>query len=805
MTETPLFYPANQAQPAALAHGVIRSRAVLIDWAQLAASSGATTSAAGDSARLVFNLFDDVSIVAVRDHVEYREPGSYSWFGHSADDPASYSIFVVHDGIMVGSIAQGSALYQVRYAGNGMHEVQEVDATALMPSQHDTVITEALAAGTSPRSDVQPSLARDLQASTPTVDLMVVYSPAAQQGAGGDTAMEALVQLSVDIANFALDQSQVQGRLRLVHTQLVNYTDSGTLSTDLSRLATSGDGYLDDALTLRSTYGADLVSLFVGDYATECGLGQVLWSATGETPFSALTYGCGGGMSLAHELGHNMSLCHDALNGGCLTRQSFHPYANGYQDPQGRFRDIMAYANGCAVLGGCTRVSYFSNPRLSFNGSVLGSAQADNVQALNATMPIAAGWQDTRVSSSGELPVVEVSAAQIAPMSSALAGKLTGVSIATLDQNTIAVTGKNADNSLALSIWQVAATGQFQQIATAAQQDIDDIGAIRRSTVVVLSPTRIVTRIDLDKTCGSGAGGLFYHTWDINAQGDLTWATPNPGWFFCETVAGVDLVPLSSTRFAAARQSDPSDASIRLGILEVAPSGSVTYGNGGVSSVLSGTSVAVSALEASSGTDERTLVLIRSLANQGGLAVVSYRVSADGLLSWKGEQLMSHGASATIASAGTNYAVSADQATDGKLRLSIWRASTSSLGQISALRDRSISTVSAAPLSTGRVVTIVHDADAQQAAQLWGVSARGQITPLAENNSAMLRQTGVIESTELSSTRLVAADTVSGGNVMLQLWEVQSLTTNEGNIAYLTVMLDTPASTAVTVNYAVTG
>jgi hypothetical protein len=51
---------------------------------------------------------------------------------------------------------------------------------------------------------------------------------------------------------------------RLVHTTKVTYTESGNFSTDLTRLAGNGDGYMDNVHVLRDQYGADLVGLVIG-------------------------------------------------------------------------------------------------------------------------------------------------------------------------------------------------------------------------------------------------------------------------------------------------------------------------------------------------------------------------------------------------------------------------------------------------------------------------------------------------------------------------------------------------------------
>ena len=69
-----------------------------------------------------------------------------------------------------------------------------------------------------------------------TFDVMVVYTPAARAGAGGTTAMNALINLAVAETNTAYLRSGVFPRLRLVHTEEVAYTESGNFSTDLNRL-----------------------------------------------------------------------------------------------------------------------------------------------------------------------------------------------------------------------------------------------------------------------------------------------------------------------------------------------------------------------------------------------------------------------------------------------------------------------------------------------------------------------------------------------------------------------------------------
>ena len=51
-------------------------------------------------------------------------------------------------------------------------------------------------------------------------------------------------------------------------------------------------------------------------------------------------------------------------------------YNYGYVNTLGKVRDIMSYNNACAALGfTCTRISYFSNSKLTYNGYKLGIPQ----------------------------------------------------------------------------------------------------------------------------------------------------------------------------------------------------------------------------------------------------------------------------------------------------------------------------------------------------------------------------------------------------------------------------------------------
>ncbi len=106
------------------------------------------------------------------------------------------------------------------------------------------------------------------------IDVMVVYTQAAESGSGSKANMEAEIYLAIAETNMAYSFSGATQRLRLVHTSKTSHTETGIFNTDLPWLRS------DAAIAaLRTTHSADCVVLITepGDF---CGLGYYMSPAS---------------------------------------------------------------------------------------------------------------------------------------------------------------------------------------------------------------------------------------------------------------------------------------------------------------------------------------------------------------------------------------------------------------------------------------------------------------------------------------------------------------------------------------------
>lgn len=383
-----LFREAPEGKAALGSAGpeVVRSRVVEVDFDALLDDDGAF--AASPVSELRLNLFDDATLIASRDENATDLADHFAWAGRL--DGGGQVVLVASGGLLAGSVNTLAETYRIRPAGpGGLHVIEHVDLAQLPDEAEPIPVDEAalpFAAG-----PVQKAVAKD---DGSVIDLLVVYTPAARGLGVIQGGIESLIRLGVTEANVALAQSGIGTRFRLVHLTEVSYQEDpgSSIQSHLSRLATKGDGELDQVHTLREQYKADLVQLIGASTEGGCGVGYLM-RGTNNTSFERLAFSytatrcISPGYTMAHELGHNLGSNHAI---GDPVGQGAFPYSYGYKDIDHGFRTVMAYP--CEGFS-CPRVLHFSNPAVTFEGHPTGTDIQNNARSIDSIRVVAANFR----------------------------------------------------------------------------------------------------------------------------------------------------------------------------------------------------------------------------------------------------------------------------------------------------------------------------------------------------------------------------------------------------------------------------
>lgn len=384
--------PADLGGPAG--DFVMRSRFVTANVGMLFDASGKPRSKA-NLPEISLNLFPNARFTGVVTSVWRDRWGSY-WAGRLKGVPG-YFYVVVSDNTLITHVASPvKGVYEVSWAGGGFYKSIQIDQSKFV--DHDPFAAyepsgEVLADGSlGPNAD-----------SGARIDIMVAYTATTRAAEGSTAAMKARIALAVTETNQGYANAGVTPRLRLVHVEEYSYAESGNISTDLSRFAGNGDGYMDSIHTLRNTYGADMVGLIVENGGGYCGLATAIM-ATSSNPFQVTARSCATGYySFGHEFGHLQGARHDTYVDPTNT-----PYAYGHgyvhpqtTDPAKQWRTIMAYNNRCSDWGyNCTRLQYWSNPTKTYTSDPMGVAGTnENYKVLNNTAYTVANFRTEVIAS----------------------------------------------------------------------------------------------------------------------------------------------------------------------------------------------------------------------------------------------------------------------------------------------------------------------------------------------------------------------------------------------------------------------
>ena len=293
------------------------------------------------------------------------------WF-----EAANEVTLVNHGGRITGSIRANGQLYAVRPLASGGHAVMAVIESDLPPELPPMESADTLSMA------ADPLLSREATVNDINARVMIVFSDNAIKSLADPTA---LAHLAVAETNDGYARSGVGHRLQMIDTVYASeYKGSGSLGTDLGRLASGNDGFIDWIHTRRNEKQADLVTLITAG-GDACGVGYL--NSNAGSAFTVTTKDCATGYySYGHELGHNYGATHDPAAG----RNNTYPYGHGFQHLGARLRTVMAY--DCS--GGCKRVNIWSGPNNRWDGNVMGNShESDNTRVLNARAGAVAGFR----------------------------------------------------------------------------------------------------------------------------------------------------------------------------------------------------------------------------------------------------------------------------------------------------------------------------------------------------------------------------------------------------------------------------
>jgi hypothetical protein len=368
---------------------------------------------------IVMHLFPDVQIAALRYRVESRPGGDYSWFGRITGDPGGRVIITVVGGQLAAVVTPLGKRYVVMPAGDGTHDVREIDVRSF-PETDDTTVegvgkpgggdpidgTDRVAVGTPldlgglirlfPTSfaltDGRVPEMRFVVDDGTSVDIMIVYShraecvlrfitPCSQFNSPHDDPQQipVLAQMAVDIANQTFEDSDVETHLNVIGSisEVHDFQESGS---DAQDFITIRDGHVAGVHDQRNDRAADMVVLITWQPGF-CGRMPILGNGAGEADaYAVINILCMiGNYTLAHELGHGFGGGHDWETTDEEPPALLDPEAHGFISRKPgvtrALRTIMSYNQPCQESGHqCEQVGYWSDPNRTIEGYVLGIA-----------------------------------------------------------------------------------------------------------------------------------------------------------------------------------------------------------------------------------------------------------------------------------------------------------------------------------------------------------------------------------------------------------------------------------------------
>lgn len=297
-------------------------------------------------------------------------------------DTGAHMTLSIQGNNLAGTVQDGNNLYSLQSLGGTLVAIIQVDQSQLREHGEDYPdgsMESSVGKKLNSKNNRSDNLSELLADSGDVIRVMVAYTSAASAAV---TNINTTIALAISETNQSYLNSGVTTTVELAHSYQTTYTETGNMSTDLSRVRTANDGYMDEAQALRNTHAADVVVLMGSNSYGYCGLASTIL-ASESTAYAMVAVGCATGYySFGHEIGHLQGARHIITNDPSTTPFA---YGHGYCQPgvASGWRTVMAY--GCPNGDG-TRIPYWSNPNVNYGGVAMGIVgESNNARVLNET------------------------------------------------------------------------------------------------------------------------------------------------------------------------------------------------------------------------------------------------------------------------------------------------------------------------------------------------------------------------------------------------------------------------------------
>jgi hypothetical protein len=387
---------------------------------------------------------------AVRTRFVVYKPDWKSWIGTlrpagSHDKGTGFIHLGYHGNQLTGVLDYEGQRYRIVGDFEGGHRLVQLSDELSAPScgldasaasaAKAPVDVEAPKAGQSQSTAITPKVA------TSSLDILAVYPKAFfDSGPAAETALVCFIRDSISIANnIFFNNNSIGAYYNLVGIVPVTGSDQPPASDGLQGALNWLNGGPAEVVGLRNAFGADIVTIFVPYEWTAfsnpftqpaCGVGNLpltndtyigpyttnLYSPSspfGDRAFTALRYNCGlNDLTLAHEIGHNYGMRHHDDN--TAAPPALFSYGKGKVSLTGGWATVMGCY--CPSPGPCTaspspvchRISYFSDPNISYLGEATGDDTHNNAAVGRLQVP---GYAAFRMQSSNTPPTASFTTA----------------------------------------------------------------------------------------------------------------------------------------------------------------------------------------------------------------------------------------------------------------------------------------------------------------------------------------------------------------------------------------------------------